>query len=690
MTLRSLTIIDVDAPKVRSKHVSKKSKHKKAKTSESFSGLPSNAEIQADIASYKKNKITNPNIINNTTQANPKKISEKKLVAKKTLRKKDRTNNSPRSTVAINSIKEPEKIYRTSNTPVLLSVSSQVKRHPLGHLLLEKKLREAGFQGGISTDKKFLDRYSTDESIFCIKPQVVIQPKNKHDLETATKLIASETKRFSSLSLTPRAAGTGLSGGSLTDSIVVDVTTHLTKIDEVKKTKKGVTITCEPGAMWQEVEKKLKKHGFYIPAYPSSKAICTVGGSIANNAAGPDSLRYGHCASWVDSLDVVLADGNTYTIKPLSYKEFKALTKQKNEYARVAEEVFTLIEKNEKTILSAKPKTAKNTAGYSLWDVFADGIAQFKKGNGEMDMTRLISGSQGTIGIISSITMRTLPIANDSTLLSVPIFKLEDIAKTVITTLKYNPLNIEIFDGISFDLALKNPDFFKKRLQGLDYYRVMLAMYATYHVRYRGKTPEFTLLITVDKTTEQKHSASEIAKEISDSSVKARVVNNPAEIEMLWQIRRASYPLAKFQDPNKRPAPFLEDMTVPPEHLSRFLMDIKKLFKEFNVQAAMHGHGGNGHFHFYPLLDFTNKTTPLLVERMAERFYSTAVKYHGDICGEHNDGIIRTPHLNKMFNRATLELFKKVEHIFDPDDIFNPGKKVNPRFDIKSSMRKTN
>ncbi|NCO62168.1 FAD-binding oxidoreductase, partial [Candidatus Kaiserbacteria bacterium] len=258
------------------------------------------------------------------TQANPKKISEKKLVAKKTLRKKDRTNNSPRSTVAINSIKEPEKIYRTSNTPVLLSVSSQVKRHPLGHLLLEKKLREAGFQGGISTDKKFLDRYSTDESIFCIKPQVVIQPKNKHDLETATKLIASETKRFSSLSLTPRAAGTGLSGGSLTDSIVVDVTTHLTKIDEVKKTKKGVTITCEPGAMWQEVEKKLKKHGFYIPAYPSSKAICTVGGSIANNAAGPDSLRYGHCASWVDSLDVVLADGNTYTIKPLSYKEFKA------------------------------------------------------------------------------------------------------------------------------------------------------------------------------------------------------------------------------------------------------------------------------------------------------------------------------------------------------------------------------
>ncbi|KXJ99987.1 MAG: glycolate oxidase subunit GlcD [Parcubacteria bacterium OLB19] len=104
----------------------------------------------------------------------------------------------------------------------------------------------------------------------------------------------------------------------------------------------------------------------------------------------------------------------------------------------------------------------------------------------------------------------------------------------------------------------------------------------------------------------------------------------------------------------------------------------------------MHGHGGDGHFHFYPLLDFTQKTTPLLVEKMAERFFNTAIKYKGNICGEHNDGIIRTPHLNKMFSKNMLELFVQTENIFDPDDIFNPGKKVNPRFDIKSTMRTKN
>lgn len=565
-----------------------------------------------------------------------------------------------------------------------------IKRNPLGHLLIEKMFRESGFRGGISSDKRILDKYSTDESIFSVRPQVVIQPKNRHDVEIAAKVIARETKRFTSLSLTPRAAGTGLSGGSLTDSIVVDVCAHLNRIGEIVEKKDKITFNCEPGAMWRDVEKKLKRHNAYIPSYTSSKDICSIGGSIGNNAAGPDSLRYGHCAEWVESLDVVLADGNTYTIKPLSNKEFKTLIKQKHEYARIAREIYTLIEKNEKEILNSKPKTQKNTAGYSLWHVVPEGVTAFKKGKGVFDLTRLISGSQGTIGIITNIVMRAIPIQQNTILLVVPIFNLEEAAKVILKAINYNPINVEIFDGLTYDLALKNPDFFKKRLSGLDYYRTMLNMYATYHIRYGRKTPEFTILITLDEETVSVHSKAEIVKAISTVRTRARVVSSKVEAEMLWQIRRASFTLSKFQDPKRRPAAFLEDMTVPPENLSKFFVEIKRLFKEFNVTSAVHGHGANGHFHFYPLLDFTNKTTPMLVERMAEKFYNTAIKYKGDICGEHNDGIIRTPHLSKMFSKHMLDLFKQTEHIFDPEDIFNPGKKVNPRFDIKSTMRTTN
>lgn len=621
-------------------------------------------------------------IKNNTRTAPVKKSSRKKAAKKAPVKKTTKKSAVKKSNqTATKTIQSAAK---------KLELTQTIKRNPLGHLLLEKLLRENGFRGGVSTNKKLLDAYSTDESIFSVRPQVILQPKNRNDIEIATKVIAEQTKRFSSLSLTPRAAGTGLGGGSLTDSVVIDVCAHLTKISDLTKKKDKATFSCEPGAMWRDVEKKLKAHGYYVPPYPASKDICSMGGAVGNNAAGPDSLRHGHCADWVEALDVVLHDGHTYTIKPLSYREFKLLIKQKHEHARIAKDIFDLISKNEKEVKKNKPETKKNSAGYPLWSVMPQGVAKFKKGEGTFDLTRLISGSQGTVGIISHITMRAIPIPTDTTLLAIPIFDLNDAAQTIVKTLKYNPINVEVFDSLSFNLALQNPSFFKDRLSGAQFYKVMLSMYTTYHVRYGRKVPEFMVLATLDHETTTKHDPKDIVKKLATAKVKPRVVTNPTEAEMYWQIRRASYTLSKFQDKTKRPAAFLEDMTVPPENLSKFFIQVKALLKEFNVTAAVHGHGGNGHFHFYPLLDFTNKTTPALVEKMADKFFSTAVKFHGDICGEHNDGIIRTPYLGKMFSKKMIGLFEQAEHLFDPQDIFNPGKKVNPRFDIKETMRKTN
>ena len=636
----------------------------------------------------KRTKSTSTRGTSGRTSATTKKPSTKTDTKTATKKQASKKQASKRTSAEMQSTKQPATDATgfhnwAKGLPIL-------KRNPLGHLLIEQILRDNGFRGGVSTDAEYLEQYSTDESIFSVRPQVVLQPKNRGDVEIATKVVAEETKRFSSLSLTPRAAGTGLSGGSLTDSLVIDVCTHLTGIGGIAKKKGTTIITCEPGAMWRDVEAKLKKDGYYLPSYTASKDICSIGGTVGNNGAGPDSLRHGHTADWVEALEVVLCDGHTYTVKPLTYREYKALAKEDHEYARIAREVFALIEKHEKDIKNAKPKTKKNTAGYALWDVAPQGIAKFKKGEGTFDLTRLICGSQGSVGIIVGVTLRALEIPQNTSLVAVPIFDIKDAAHVVETALTYDPINVELFDALSFDLALKHPNFFKDRLSGLQYYQVMLAMYVMYHVRWNRKIPEFTILITLDENTTNETPAADVAAAVSTDRTKGRVIRNPHEHEMLWQIRRASYSLSKLQDPSKRPAAFLEDMTVPPKHLSKFLMEIKKLFKEFQVTAAIHGHGGNGHFHFYPLLDFTQKTTPKMVERMSERFFEAAVKHKGSICGEHNDGIIRTPHLDKMFPKKIIEFFEKTESIFDPDDIFNPGKKVNPRFDIKETMRTNN
>ena len=639
-----------------------------------------------------------------------KKVAVKK-VAKKTVAKKKPVRTAPvaKTTKKIvkrvvkrakNTQKSASKITeRATEKVVVKNVTPRVaerafpklKREPLGHLLVEQLLREAGFRGEVSSDKELLAQYSTDESIFAVTPQVVLQPKSPKDVEIAVKVLSKETKRFPALSLTPRAAGTGLSGGSLTDSIVIDVCKHLNHIHDVTTRAGKTTFTCEPGVMWRIMEKRLTQNGTYIPSYPASKDICSMGGAIGNNSAGPDSLRYGHCAEWVRSLDVVLNDGHTYTIQPITFKEYKALIKRTDAYATILKEIFTLIEKNEALIKKSEPKTKKNSAGYSLWDCIDGSVADFKKGKVPLDLTRLISGSQGTIGIVTKITMEAIPRATDTTLIVIPVFNLATAGHVVVEALKYDPINLEVFDGLSFDLALQNPDFFKDRLDGVTYYKVLLSMYTTYHVRWRRKAPEFTLLVTLDKATTDKTPVKDIVAAIrAAGGDRARHVSSPTEAEMFWQIRRASYSLSKFQDPKKRPAAFLEDMTVPPENLSKFFTEIKSLLRKYNVTAAVHGHGGNGHFHFYPLLDFTKQGTSDMVIKMAEEFFKTAVKYGGNICGEHNDGIIRTPHLSKMFSKKTLDLFKRVENIFDPDDIFNPGKKVNPRFDIKETMRTTN
>jgi len=573
------------------------------------------------------------------------------------------------------------------------SVKEKTTREPLGHLMLSHALKDAGFKGEILSDKKTLEQYATDESVFSINPQLVLRPLNKRDVEVAVKVVAEQTKSFSGLSLTPRAAGTGLGGGSLTDSVVIDIKEHLNQIDRISKVGSKVTFTAGPGAMWRDVEKELKKYDRYLPCYPASKQICTVGGAVANNAAGPDSLRFGHVADWVESLEVVLKDGKSYDIKPLSYKEFRKLIKEKNALGEIAKQVFELVESNEETVKRAKPKTSKNSAGYALWNVVTPSVADFKKGKGTFDLTRIFSGGQGTIGIITSLTMRTEPIHHDTSLIAVPVFNLSNASRVVIEALKYNPINVEVFDALTYDAAMQNPQFFRDRLPSLSYYRVLLSMYTTYHVRWRRKLPEFVLLITLDNASlkELKKPMTEVIEAIRvRGGPSARLIQNPNEREMFWQVRDGSYLLSKLLDPNKRPAAFLEDMTVPPEHMAKFFSDIKYLLKKYNVTAAVHGHGGNAHFHFYPLLDFTNRTTPALIVKMSEEFFNVAVKYGGNICGEHNDGIIRTPHLSKVFSKNAIKLFEETEHIFDPDDIFNPGKKVNPRFDIKSSIRRLN
>ena len=661
------------------------------------------AKVATSAAKRKKAstpKATTPKKTTSKAGVKTKKATPK-TTAPKSGKKTTKTTTTRTTTTRKAAAKSSTKKTKQPTPSALRVVSPQrtdsgkvalTKRDQLGHLLLEQILRNEGFRGVVSTEKHMLAEYSTDESIFSIAPQLVLQPLDVADVQIAARVVARETERFASLSLTPRAAGTGHSGGSLTDSVVIDIQASLTDISDItyrNKTNEAL-ITAQAGVRWRDMAQRLARVGYHIPTYSTAHEICTVGGAVGNNAAGAEADRYGHCADYIESLEVVLHDGEVYQVTPLTYKQFQALVKKKNTLSNIVAHVFAVLEKSQKELKQNKLSTPHNTAGYNLWGVLPQGVAAFKKGTGTFDLTKLLAGSQGTIGIITSATLRAIPLPEALTLIAVPIFDLADVGKVVQTAKKLGAHQIEAFDDTTFDLAMQHPEFFKRHLHGLAYYRTMLMMYKTYHFRYQRRLPVFTLLVTFSEATTDKTPASTLAEKLTTSNAPARVIANPVEEAMLWHIRRASYDLSKLLDERKRPAAFLEDMLVPVEALPKFLTEVKKLWKEFNLQATMYGHIGNGHLQFYPLLDFTDKTTPALVEKMSERFFALATKHGGTMSAEHNDGIIRTPHLSKLYSKAMLHIFEQIEHIFDPSDIFNPGKKVHPRFEVREVLRQQN
>jgi len=554
--------------------------------------------------------------------------------------------------------------------------------HDFDYTRLENALRDEGFAGEITQDSTALDRVSYDESIFSVTPRLLITPAHTQDVQIAVRTINALRAENPELTLTPRAAASGLAGGSLSDSVIIDVIPHLNAIGSVTSHADAEVIALGPGAYFRDVEHALAQEDRYIPVFPASKDLCAIGGMVGNNCAGAESLTYGHFAEWVAALDVVLDDGEVYTIAPWSWEETQEVMAREDALGRITREIFTQIEAHEKEIHAAQPSTKKNTAGYALWDVVTPSVSELKAGTGTFDLTRLVSGSQGTLCVIVNALIRVLPLPEPRRLAVIPVTDLTEMGTTITTLLEADPFTLELFDARTVELAQAHTDFFESRVgaEKLDTFRELL------NKNYpAGEVPAFTVLASFAE-----HVPEEKVEGALAALSGARRITDPDETEMFWQVRRASYSLSKLQSPDRRPAAFLEDMIVPPQKLPAFLSDITALFEKYDIEAAIHGHGGNGHLHFYPLLDFTDPATADTVLNMTDEFYDVAISHGGGICGEHNDGIIRTPFLDRMYDADILTHFEAVEHTFDQNDIFNPGKKVHPKYDLRSYLRTVN
>ncbi len=254
-------------------------------------------------------------------------------------------------------------------------------------------------EGEVSVAATDLQKYSEDASIFRVMPQAIVYPKTVGDLTHLVTLVTEQKAAHPELSLTARSGGTDMSGGSLNESIILDMTRHFNHIGAFDIA--GKTIVTEPGVYYRDIEAATHAQNLEIPSYPASKMICTIGGMVANNSGGEKSLRYGQTKEYVEELCMVWSDGQEHVIHPLNQGQLEAKIQEDTFEGHIYCELYQLIADNYDLIQQHKPTTSKNSAGYFLWDVW-------DKQRGIFNMNKLLSGSQGTLGLITKMKMRLI------------------------------------------------------------------------------------------------------------------------------------------------------------------------------------------------------------------------------------------------------------------------------------------
>jgi FAD/FMN-containing dehydrogenase len=472
-------------------------------------------------------------------------------------------------------------------------------------------------------------RFAEASGILRTLPAAVAAPHDADDLAALVRW-ASETRT----PLVPRAAGTGMPGGNIGAGVAVDLLTRFRGIGGVDAVRQRVRV--EPGVTRAELNAACAGEGLFFPVDPSSGERCTFGGMLANNSAGAHSVRYGATRGWVESLDVVLADGSRGTVTRGARPDHPRLRE-------ILWQIDAALLPQREAIEAAWPRVRKNSSGYALREYLRSG-----------DAVDLLVGSEGTLALIVGAEVRLAPIPPHRGLALLEFTSLEDAGTAVEAVLELEPATCEILDRTFLELV---------RGAGAD---------ADYPLR---PGLEAVLLVEVEggSAAEVREHLERIATGVAGVADHTATATDPEQQHRMWHVRHAASPLIAARADGRVSMQFIEDGVVPVRRLPEYIRALRRTLSAYGVPAVIFGHAGDGNLHVNPLVDVQSTGWQAQIEEILYEIADEVAALGGTLAGEHGDGRLRAPLLETIWGSEMVARFRQVKEAFDPHGILNPG-----------------
>lgn len=504
-------------------------------------------------------------------------------------------------------------------------------------------------QGEVSTNATVLDALGNDAGVLKLTPEMAVYPRITSDIRKVARFSWQLAEKGHTLPITPRGAGSDETGAAVGKGISIITTAHMNAILELDPKQKLVRL--QPGVIAKALNDALLLHGLVVPSAPTSSAYSTIGGMVANNASGPLSGKYGATDAWVHQLEVVLANGDILQTERLSKRELNKKKGLQNFEGEIYRTLDNLISDNQQVIDEKIASEARDNVGYST-------IANVKQKDGSFDLTPLFIGSQGTLGMISEMIMKTEFISTHQAA-SLLTFSSREAARDAIDQLKsMEPTYLDYFDGALFELAStqgKTYGFYKD--SGFIVEAVVAVGFDDFSDRSNAKK-----IKRIHKLFEK------------DDGVHVADASGDNVLELLTAREVTSYLLA----PNSKGAsapPLVDGAYVPNERFEDFAAALSTLADKFHIALPVHYRVLDGVIYTRPVLYFHKVSDKQKMFKLLDAYSELVAQHGGHLIGDGGEGRVKAPFAYKQLDSDVRELFAAVKTIFDPYGILNPGVK---------------